>query len=211
MSERSSTDSVLRWWVPTTVMVTVLVAAMVRPGVRTDWFFDEAWRVDMIRSAGFGRYFDHNTPTSPGWILLHKLLFSVVPPTREVMRVVAALPAIVAWVGMAALLRRFLSRTLSRSGAELVAFGTVLLVLLQPGDSQLITYFNNYSFETLFTVGVLWVAALPDHRYSVWVLAGMCAIGPFVVQAPLMLLAPVVVWVWWCGCGGVGRGRIVGC
>ena len=205
-SNVSVIDSSRRWWlICATPIVVALVLTMARPGISIDWFFDEAWRADMVRSSlGFERYFAHNTPTSPGWVALHQLLFSVIPPTRQLLRLVAVLPAIPAWLIIGDIIRSKLSARLGALGSGVVALSTVSLVLVQPGDAHLVSYFNNYSMETLFTALVLWAATHRDVMVATKAIAVLAVVGPWMVQAPLMLLV-VVVPVLWSRSDGDGR------
>ena len=197
-SECSATSSVQRRWLLCAIpLTTVLVATMARPGLSIDWFFDEAWRADMVRSSfGFERYFAHNTPTSPGWVFFHQVLFEVLPPTRQLLRVVAVLPAIAAWVLIGDVIRTRLSGRLGEHGAAVVALLTIAFVLVQPGDAHLVSYFNNYSWETMFTALILWSACHHKIEVATKALAGLAIVGPWFVQAPMMLLVAVVPFVW---------------
>ena len=178
---------------------------MARPGISIDWFFDEAWRADMVRSSfGFERYFAHNTPTAPGWVFVHQFLFNVLPPTRQLLRLVAVLPAIPAWVLIGNILRTKLVGRIGAVGAGVVSLSTIALVLVQPGDAHLVSYFNNYSMETLFTALVLWSVTHHNTEVASKTMLVLATIGPWMVQAPLMSLvvaAPVV----WSRSDGAGR------
>ncbi|NDI02209.1 MAG: hypothetical protein EBY57_10570 [Actinobacteria bacterium] len=115
-SQVSTTCSSQRVWLVFAIpLTTVLVLTMARPSISVDWLFDEAWRADMVRSSfGFERYFAHNTPTSPGWVFFHQVLFEVLPPTRQLLRVAAVLPAIAAWVLIGDVIRTRLSGRFGR-------------------------------------------------------------------------------------------------
>jgi hypothetical protein len=170
---------------------------MARPGISIDWFFDEAWRADMVRSSfGFDRYFAHNTPTSPGWVSFHQVLFEVLPPTRQLLRVVAVLPAIAAWVLIGDVIRTRLSERLGEHGAAAVSLLTIAFVLVQPGDAHLVSYFNNYSWETLFTALILWSACHHKVEVATKTMVGLVIVGPWLVQAPMMLLVAAMPFVW---------------
>ena len=194
----SAVDSSQRVWLFFAVpLTTVLVLVMARPGISIDWFFDEAWRADMVRSSfGFERYFAHNTPTAPGWVFVHQLLFNVLPPTRQLLRLVAVLPAIPAWVLIGSIIRSKLSGRIGSVGAGVVSLSTIALVLIQPGDAHLVSYFNNYSLETLFTALVLWSVTHHNIEVASKTILVLATIGPWIVQAPLMLLVVAVPVVW---------------
>ena len=205
-SQVSAVDFSQRAWLLIAVpLTTVLVLTMARPGISIDWFFDEAWRADMVRSSfGFERYFAHNTPTAPGWVFVHQFLFNVLPPTRQLLRLVAVLPAIPAWVLVGNILRTKLVGRIGAVGAGVVSLSTIALVLVQPGDAHLVSYFNNYSMETLFTALVLWSVTHHNIEVASKTMLVLATIGPWMVQAPLMLLvvaAPVV----WSRSDGAGR------
>lgn len=205
-SQFSAVDFSERAWLLIAVLLTtVLVLTMARPGISIDWFFDEAWRADMVRSSfGFERYFAHNTPTAPGWVFVHQFLFNVLPPTRQLLRLVAVLPAIPAWVLIGNILRTKLVGRIGAVGAGVVSLSTIALVLVQPGDAHLVSYFNNYSMETLFTALVLWSVTHHNTEVASKTMLVLATIGPWMVQAPLMLLvvaAPVV----WSRSDGAGR------
>ena len=205
-SQVSAVDFSQRAWLLIAVpLTTVLVLTMARPGISIDWFFDEAWRADMVRSSfGFERYFAHNTPTAPGWVFVHQFLFNVLPPTRQLLRLVAVLPAIPAWVLIGNILRTKLVGRIGAVGAGVVSLSTIALVLVQPGDAHLVSYFNNYSMETLFTALVLWSVTHHNTEVASKMMLVLATIGPWMVQAPLMLLvvaAPVV----WSRSDGAGR------
>lgn len=194
----SAVDSSQRVWLFFAVpLTTVLVLVMARPGISIDWFFDEAWRADMVRSSfGFERYFAHNTPTAPGWVFVHQLLFNVLPPTRQLLRLVAVLPAIPAWVLIGSIIRSKLSGRIGSVGAGVVSLSTIALVLIQPGDAHLVSYFNNYSLETLFTALVLWSVTHHNIEVASKTILVLASIGPWIVQAPLMLLVVAAPVVW---------------
>jgi len=194
----SAVDSSQRVWLFFAVpLTTVLVLVMARPGISIDWFFDEAWRADMVRSSfGFERYFAHNTPTAPGWVFVHQLLFNVLPPTRQLLRLVAVLPAIPAWVLIGSIIRSKLSGRIGSVGAGVVSLSTIALVLIQPGDAHLVSYFNNYSLETLFTALVLWSVTHHNIEVASKTILVLAIIGPWIVQAPLMLLVVAAPVVW---------------
>ena len=194
----SAVDSSQRVWLFFAVpLTTVLVLVMARPGISIDWFFDEAWRADMVRSSfGFERYFAHNTPTAPGWVFVHQLLFNVLPPTRQLLRLVAVLPAIPAWVLIGSIIRTKLLGRIGSIGAGVVSLSTIALVLIQPGDAHLVSYFNNYSLETLFTALVLWSVTHHNIEVASKTILVLATIGPWIVQAPLMLLVVAVPVVW---------------
>ena len=197
-SQVSAVDSSQRVWLFFAVpLTTVLVLVMARPGISIDWFFDEAWRADMVRSSfGFERYFAHNTPTAPGWVFVHQLLFNVLPPTRQVLRLVAVLPAIPAWVLIGSIIRTKLLGRIGSIGAGVVSLSTIALVLIQPGDAHLVSYFNNYSLETLFTALVLWSVTHHNIEVASKTILVLATIGPWIVQAPLMLLVVAAPVVW---------------
>ena len=196
-SQVSAVDSSERVWLFFAVpLTTVLVLIMARPGISIDWFFDEAWRADMVRSFGFNRYFLNNGPLPPGWVFVHQLIFSVLPSSRELIRLVAVAPAIIAWLMIGLMLRRQLTPKIGTTGAGVVGLGTVLLAILQPAHAHLVSYFNNYSLETLFTALLLWVGIHDDARKSARLFVVLAACGPWFVQSPLMLLLVVAVVLW---------------
>ena len=197
-SQVSTTCSSQRVWLVFAIpLTTVLVLTMARPSISVDWLFDEAWRADMVRSSfGFERYFAHNTPIAPGWVFIHQLVFNVLPPTRQLLRLVAILPAIPAWVLIGSIIRRKLLDRIGAIGAGVVSLSTIALVLVQATDAQLVSYFNNYSIETLFTALVLWSVTHHNHEIASNTILGLATIGPWIVQAPLMLLVVAAPVVW---------------
>lgn len=186
------------FWVVTAAVVVALVAVMVRPAVRLDWYFDEAWRVDLIRSSwSFDRYFQNNAPLPPGWIVLNWFVFGLLPQTNEALRVVAAAPAVAAWLLIADVLRRRFTPLFSLPvNGSLLAIFTIVVALLLPAQAQIVAYLNNYSFEMMLAAALIWAAERIDrgeYRHSVVIIIAIAALGPFVSLAPLFLLGPVVL------------------
>lgn len=137
---------------------------MARPGISIDWFFEEAWRADMVRSSfGFERYFAHNTPTAPGWVFVHQFLFNVLPPTRQLLRLVAVLPAIPAWVLIGNILRTKLVGRIGAVGA-VVSLAVTYLFFLRPVANReipgLATITGYWEGETFQAAGLIGVAKL---------------------------------------------------
>lgn len=197
-SSRSSSQTNALFWAVNTAIIVALLAVMVRPGIRLDWFFDESWRVDMIRSTwSFDRYFQHNTPLPPGWIVLNWLVFGLLPQTNEFLRAVAVAPAIPAWLLIADVLRRrFTPLFNSAINGALLATFTIFVALLLPTQAQIVTYLNNYSFELMLAAALIWAAERIDrgeYRYSIAIVITIAVIGPFISLAPLFLLGPVML------------------
>ena len=77
----------------------------------------------------------------------------------------------------------------------MVSLLTIAFVLVQPGDAHLVSYFNNYSWETLFTALILWSACHHNAEVATKTLIGLAVVGPWLVHAPMMLLVAVVPFV----------------
>lgn len=187
------------FWTVTGISVVTILGLMARPSIRVDWFFDEVWRVDMIRSGWtFDRYFQHNTPLSPGWLVLNWGLFETLPQSREIMRLSALVPALFGWLLIADVLRRRLRPRFGSLCARAIAGATVSTALLLPGQAQLVTFFNNYSFELFIAAGFLWSVALIEDghiRLGMSIFGALLVVTPFVAQAPLFLAVPATFWV----------------
>lgn len=181
-----------------------VLGAFVWPALRSDWFFDEAWRADMIRTPwSFERYRLHDTPIPPGWLVGNWTVFEVLPSRRPVIRVVAHLPVVLTTWLLYDLLARTLSASRSDGGeaastgrARLVAAATVVLLLLTPAMAAPITYLNNYTVDLLVAVALVWgCRAITDgdvRRGTVAVVVAG-ALAPLIAQGGALVLPAILV------------------
>ena len=97
------------------VLTAVMLGVLARPALRLEYFFDEAWRADMIRTPWtLARYRLHDTPIPPGWLAGMWAIFAVLPSKRPIVRLVALMPYFVAvGFGFDAMRRLLRTRTTS--------------------------------------------------------------------------------------------------
>jgi|GEM_PF-4806251 len=179
---------------------------VVRKYQHQDFFFDEMWRVDIIRSADPLAHFKQvaGAPVPLGWILLHKALAVVLPHGAFGLRVTSLFFFAVGLTILAYAVRAILDSGVtasSRLTPWIVGAATALLLAIIPTVTALSEYFQNYLFEVAFAAALLLAAVrLPTRRWAFPTLLILIAVSPLFVLSPLFLLPILVVvgtrWAW---------------
>ena len=197
----------LLWIVPAVLFGLAVVFALVQAGtdaLRVEPYFDEMWRVDLVRSTGL---FDHVlpgvTPIPAGWVFMLRGLQPLIGTDTEGYRIASILlyaPAVAAVF--------FLLRELGRPRrvthgstvlASVTAAAAALSLTVFPVVTNLSRYFNQYLFEVAYTAALVTCCVLIGRRTWAFVafLVGAAAAPLFVISPLAMLPALFAAAVWW--------------
>ncbi len=192
-----------RWpWALGTMAFSLAAVIQVQVGSWTGGLFlDEQWRADMARSAQpWDRMLTHDTPIPIGWLYLTKVVAAVTGGSPVALRVWTA----ACYVLAAGVLTLFALRLAERGptpppGRRLVEWrvvpsAAVALMACVPAIAHWYHYFNNYTFEVLYTAALLLAAGEVGRtrRAATWC-AGLVAAAPLFVLGGLFLLPGIVV------------------
>ena len=172
-----------------------IVGFVASPGLRVEFFFDEAWRADMIRSADpLSRYRTNNAPTPPLWIVVMRATSAILPDGFAGLRL-QNLAYHIALPVLAGVLAGFVTGV-ERRGRAMVASAAVCAVTalaLTIGGSAL--YLNDYSFQAVAVAVVVLVCAIADRtgRGRAWAGAGIVAL-PLATLGGLVVLPALCAW-----------------
>lgn len=200
----SRRDSLLvaAWIVGMGVVAGVIVCFVASPHLRPEFYFDEAWRADLIRTAHpLARYRTNNTPIPPMWIGAMRTTSLVAPDGFLGLRLQNTVYDIALPIA-AGLLAGFTVGWANRVRAIAAGFAAAVVtaILLVVGGSGL--YLNDYAFQALLVALAVLACALADRTGRGRVIAGTA-----IVVLPLATLGGLVVLpvlsVWWV----VGDGR----
>lgn len=184
-----------------TAAVAFLVAALWWPAARLDFYFDEMWRVEQIRSATpVSAYLDGPAPIPPGWTLTLSTLFDVVPARRPLMRLAAVGVAVPSALLLMVTLRNVLAVRFTRHRAVVVATIASVATFALPAIAVHMTYLNNYLADVAYAVVMLWILVEIDLRRAPtaipwWALVATCATMPWFAQGALLLVPVAAVVV----------------
>lgn len=182
------------------IATSVGLCFLARPALRLDYYFDEAWRADMIGSHWtFALYRRHDTPIPPGWLMSMWTIFSVVPTRRPLVRAVNCLPYVIAVVFMFDAARLLLRKRYDERTSIVLAFTSVAPILATPAMAQLATYLNNYFTDIALAAILVW-AVLRWQRDRVWwalaAVAVVAAVGPWLGQGVLLMIPGALAMLW---------------
>lgn len=172
----------------------IVVALLVEPAARLDFYFDEMWRVEQVRSSTpVSAYLDGPAPIPPGWVLALWSVFELVPPRRPLLRAGAAIFAIPAVVALALTLRTMLRRLLDDLSASIVAVGSAVMALTTTAIAVHAVYFNNYLADVAVTAALLLMLVRIDLERAddttTWVAVVVLAtVAPWFAQSALFLV-----------------------
>ena len=187
-------------WVTLAVLMAlsaVMLGVLAKPALRLEYFFDEAWRADMIRTPWtLARYRQHDTPIPPGWLAGMWAIFAVLPSKRPIVRLVALMPYFVA-VGFGFDAMRRLLRTKHDERSSILLAAVVVLPLpFVPAVAQVATYLNNYLTDIAVGSVLMWGCVrwwLGDERPGFAALMSVALVGPFLGQASTFMLPAALV------------------
>ena len=185
----------LKFFLVTLALAAVVTTELVRLGYREygkDYYFDEMWRADLIRTPDFvQRYLTNNAPAPPGWFLVLRLVGIAVPNVGGSLRVQNAVLDGLMFLLLAALLDRMLTRS-RRPVTRLVAPVSAALVVLFPAYANLAQYLNDYMFQGACTIGVVVLWRVHDQwRFGRIVLLASIVLLPMVTLSGLLLLPAI--------------------
>lgn len=183
----------LKFLLATVALATVVTVNLVRLAASDydkDYYFDEMWRVDLVRTPHLvEQYFANNAPAPPGWFLALRLIGTVVPNglPRSLRLQNIVLDAL-----MFLLLALLIDRMLTRQGpppvTRLVAPVTAALVTLFPAYANLAHYLNDYMFQAACTIAVIVLWRVHDQRPF-----GRMALFAAIVLLPIATLSGLLV------------------
>jgi hypothetical protein len=167
--------------------------------MRLDYFFDEMWRIDFIRSGNWlARARLQNAFVPPGWII-------VLRPFRPIF------DSPFGWrfvgIGCLALFLGFLvsafgavdgptRSTRKRRVAFFTAAGAMAVLPLLPAFSDLTSYFNDYFFQAAYMAFLVFLCIhLDDHRWCFPTTCVALALAPAFVIGGLFALPAIVAWL----------------
>jgi hypothetical protein len=182
-----------------------VAALLVMPAARLDFFFDEVWRVEQIRSTNpIPVYLDGPAPIPPGWVFALWSVFEIVPDRRPLIRAAGALFIVPLMVFLTLTLRTMFRRSTDVSAATVTAVLAALLTVTTSAVAAHAVYFNNYLADIAVAAAILYVLTRLDlgdpHDPRSWTyIVILAAIAPWLSQSALFLV-PV-------GCVIVGSHR----
>jgi hypothetical protein len=178
-------------------LTAIMLGVLAKPALRLEYFFDEAWRADMIRTPWtLARYRQHDTPIPPGWLAGMWAIFAVLPSKRPLVRLVALMPYFVAVVFGFDAIRRLLRTRHDERSSILLAAAVVLPLPFIPAVAQIATYLNNYLTDIAVGSMLMWGCVrwwLDDERPGFAALMSVAVVGPFLGQASVFMLPAALV------------------
>lgn len=156
---------------------------LTRGSLAGEFFFDEAWRADLVRSSSlFERYDDNIAPIPLAWLTLMRAATTVVPDGFRGLRLASlalATPGLVAMVGI---VHEAFRERWGEGRAWAYGVLATTVVLLAPGVHQIAAYLNDYLFQAGWTALFVLVWMRFSRRDTV---AGGRALLAGVVLLPL--------------------------
>jgi hypothetical protein len=188
---RSGRPSSPCWLAAGLAALVVVAVIQMWPSVALDYYHDESWRIDVVRSAdpiGYMREL-HSTPTAVGWVYVNKGLLAPLPYSYTLVRLVT-----VGWfavfLGATGLLVYRVGRVRGQPRLPWsVPVLTCAALTLMQVFSRLYSYFNNYTFEAAWVaVALLLAFELERRRWAFVALVAMLATAPLFVIGALLAL-----------------------
>ena len=176
-----------------------LVLYLYLPAARIDYYFDEMWRAEEIRSSNPLRaYLDGPAPLPPGWVLSLGGIFKLVPARHSFVRAAAVVWAIPAAILLALTIRQLFRRVMSASMASAVGGGAAVVTIATTAFAAHAVYLNNYLADLTIAAAIIWVVVGidtdPDHSRSHWTAAIVIGVlAPWLGQGALFLLPGAVI------------------
>src|SRR2546423_7085115 len=104
----------VRFFLVTIGLVAVVATELVRLAAREydkDYYFDEMWRADLVRTPDFfQRYLANNAPAPPGWFIVLRLVGTALPNGPRALRLSNVVLDVLMFLLLALLLDRMLTR-----------------------------------------------------------------------------------------------------
>ncbi len=186
--------------------VVAVACAIVQTGwgmLRVEPFFDEMWRLDLVRAAQpFEDLLPGVTPVPPGWVGIFRVLAPVLGVAPTGYRLVTYGCLGVGVAALVVLLREWCRPRRHDRGAEMVALATAGAAALSVAVFAIVDqvlYVNQYLFEVAY--GVVLTSAcvlIGRRRFALPVFVAGAAAAPLFVIAPLALLPPLLAAAgWW--------------
>lgn len=129
-----------------------LLVLLTRNSLGGEFFFDEAWRSDLIRSDSLlERYADNIAPIPLAWLSLMRLASTVAPDGFRGLRLTSLALATPGLVAMVAIVHECFRERWGSLSAWLYGVSATTLLLLAPGVHQVAAYLNDYVFQAGWT------------------------------------------------------------
>jgi hypothetical protein len=202
-------------WLAAAAAFTASALVVVHDDLNDDWFADEMWRANLVRSPHWWElYTSWDTPTPPGFVLFLRAYGWLFPTGPTALRIITVLTLVVTLLLLLRMLLEIIDRapvvsapargartdpSRTRLSMQIGAFATcVALPLL--GAFGIQRTFVPYFLETAFAVALVLLCALLDRWPRAWaVLLAVVIATPWFTIATLHVLGPCVAYLlWWC-------------
>lgn len=203
--------SARQWWAlagVTYIVSLLLLVVGARADLTKEFFFDEAWRVDIVRAADpLARYRTNNAPFPPAWPFLMRVGTVFVPDGFGWMRmlglaIAAVFPATTGVLvanlvldrsGRTARTRR--GRATTATAASLATAAACAVLAYAMGVVQ---YLNDYLFQAAAVSLFVLVWYLCDRgRLSRWTVGLLFPVLPLATISGMFVLPAATVWLFW--------------
>lgn len=144
----------------------ILTWRVIAPKASLDFWFDEMWRLDILRRSDWrAAYAAEATPLPPLWFLTLRLLLSPIHLGPVAVRTLAGILVLLAPVSLAT----FTALTFRENrivGVAAVAAGCAASALVMGGrfTAEIFSYVNSYAFESGMIIGTIALAVAADRR-----------------------------------------------
>jgi len=193
------------------VLTFVIGIAQRRGTLRLEPFFDEMWRIDLVRAADpYEHALPGVTPIPPGWLNGIRVIEPLLGTSAVAYRLVALALFAVGAAALVVLLREWCRPLRPSPGSDAVALSTAAAAAVSftvfAAFTEL-TYFSQYLFEVGYAVVLtLCCVLIGRHRLAFSLFLVLAAGSPLFVLAPVALLPPLfVVATWWAVTADAGR------
>ena len=179
----------------------VVAALLVVPAARLDFFFDEVWRVEQVRSTNpIPIYLDGPAPIPPGWVFTLWSVFEIVPDRRPLLRAAAALFIVPLVVFLDTHTSNDVPSRHRCVGGDPRRVLAALLTVTTSAIAAHAVYFNNYLADIAVAAAILYVLTRLDlgdaDDSRTWTsIVIVAAIAPWMSQSALFLVPVACVIV----------------
>jgi hypothetical protein len=203
-------------WLAAAAAFTASALVVAHDDLGEDWFADEMWRANLVRSPHWWElYRSWDTPTPPGFVVVLRAYGWLFPTGPTALRVITLLTLVATLLLLLRLLLEIIDRApvvalpgggrtpqppqRTRRSMQIAAFAAcVALPLLGAFGVQ--RTFVPYFVESAFAVALVLLCALLDRSTRAWpVLLAVMIATPLFAIATLFFLVPTTAYLlWWC-------------
>jgi hypothetical protein len=203
-------------WLAAAAAFTASALVVAHDDLGEDWFADEMWRANLVRSPRWWElYRSWDTPTPPGFVLVLRAYGWLFPTGPTALRVITLMSLVATLLLLLRLLLEIIDRapvvalrgggrrqapaTRTRLSMQIAAFAAcVVLPLL--GAFGIQRTFVPYFIESAFAVALVLLCALLDRSTRAWpaLLAVMIATPLFTIATLFVLVPTTTYLLWWC-------------